>query len=229
VSAGSPARLRFGDCVFDGSTREIFRGEQPAAISPKAFALLELLLDARPAAVSKADIHEKLWPGIHVSEANLPNLIVELRAALGDDARHPQIIRTVSRFGYAFSAEARPDRRRSEAEEGASPFFYRLVWGRREIALDAGENLIGREREAVVWIDDESVSRRHARILIGSDGVTIEDLGSKNGTTVGDRKIEGPTRLTEKDLVKIGPATLRLRILKRTGSTLSSMKERPER
>ena len=221
-------RLRFGDCVFDGSTREVFRGEQPVAISPKAFALLELLLDARPAAVSKADIHDRLWPGVHVAEANLPNLVVELRAALGDDARQPQIIRTVSRFGYAFHAEARADRRRGEsgADRG---FVYRLVWGQREIDLDSGENLIGRDREAVIWIDDESVSRRHARILIGGAGVTIEDLGSKNGTSVGGRKIGKPTRLTEKEIIKIGPATMRLRVLKRTGSTLSSMKERPAR
>ena len=222
-------RLRFGDCVFDGDTREVFRGEQPVAISPKAFALLELLVDSRPGAVSKTDIHDRLWPGVHVSEANLPNLVVELRAALGDDARHPHIIRTVARFGYAFSADARPDRRRGDPDLGTPRFVYRLVWGRREIALDPGENLIGRDREAVVWIDDDSVSRRHARILIGEEGATIEDLASKNGTAVGDRKIDEPTRLTERDVVRIGPATLRLRILKRTGSTLSSMKERPAR
>jgi len=123
---------------------------------------------------------------------------------------------------------ARDDRvRDEEAEPGPPRFVYRLVWGRREVALDPGENLIGRDRDAVVWIDDDSVSRRHARILIGEEGATIEDLGSKNGTAVGDRKIDEPIRLTEKDVVRIGPATLRLRILKRTGSTLSSMKERP--
>ena len=60
-----------------------------------------------PKAVSKADIHSRLWPDIHVSEPNLGNLVVELRAALGDDARRPRIIRTVARFGYAFGA-ARP-------------------------------------------------------------------------------------------------------------------------
>ena len=92
-----------------------------------------------------------------------------------------------------------------KSDPGTPRFVYRLVWGRREIALDPGENLIGREREAVVWIDDDSVSRRHARILVGEDGATIEDLGSKNGTAVGDRKIDGPTRLTEKDVVRIGP------------------------
>src|SRR5262245_20078423 len=171
-------RLNFGRCVFDADTREVFLEGRLRPISPKAFALLELLIERRPGAISKQDIHSRLWPGIHVSEANLANLVVELRAALGDEARKPRIIRTVARFGYAFSAAAAPERpapRRSAEKDGPA---YRLVWGRREIALDPGDNLIGRDRDAVAWIDDESVSRRHARISIGEEGATIEDLGS---------------------------------------------------
>src|SRR5262245_56858841 len=145
-------RFRFGDCVFDADTREVFRGGRSAAVSPKAFALLELLIASRPAAVSKADIHARLWPGIHVSEANLGNLVVELRAALGDDARRPRIIRTVRSYGYAFRASARSERRFAADHLGKSEKVFRLVWGRREITLDEGENLIGRDREAVVWI-----------------------------------------------------------------------------
>ena len=80
-------RLKFGDCVFDSDTREVTRGGDRLAISPKAFALLDLLLESRPTAVAKTDIHARLWPGIHVTEANLANLIVELRSALGDSAR----------------------------------------------------------------------------------------------------------------------------------------------
>jgi DNA-binding winged helix-turn-helix (wHTH) protein len=220
-------RLRFADCVFDAETREVLRGGHPAAISPKAFALLELLIEARPRAVSKSDIHERLWPGIHVSEANLPNLVVELRTALGDDAHNPSIIRTLARFGYAFSARAAPEHR-EEPEEREGP-VYRLLWGRREIALDPGDNLIGRDREAAVWIDDESVSRRHASIRIGGDGAEVEDLGSKNGTYVREKKIRRATPLSDRDVVKIGPVALTLRVLRRTGSTLSSMPKRSSR
>ena len=222
-------RLSFGDCIFDPDTREVFRAGQLRPISPKAFALLELLIECRPKAVSKAEIHSRLWPDTHVSEANLANLVVELRAALGDEARKPHVIRTVARFGYAFIASASPCRGGGEKEPATPDLLYRLVWGRREISLDPGENLIGRDREAVVWIDDESVSRRHARISIGDGSASIEDLGSKNGTYVGGKKIGKPTRLTDRDSVKIGPATLKLRVLKRTGSTRSTMKERPSR
>jgi hypothetical protein len=157
-----------------------------------------------------------------VSEANLANLVVELRAALGDDARTPRIIRTLPRFGYAFRAAARTERRVPENAVGASDRVYRLVWGRREIDLDPGENLIGRDRESIVWIDDESVSRRHARILVGEGGATIEDLGSKNGTYVAGKKIRRAAPLADRDVVKIGPATLAFRVMKRTGSTRST-------
>ncbi len=216
-------RFSFGDCVLDSETREVSRAGQPISISPKAFALLGLLIECRPKAVSKEDIRARLWPGTFVSEANLANLIVKLRSALGDSASNPRIIRTVARFGYAFSA---PERGREEGGAGTGGLLYRLVWGRREIALNAGDNLIGRNPDAVVWIDDESVSRRHARISIGDGGVTIEDLGSKNGTYVRGRKIRGRASLADRDVVKIGPAALTLRVLRRTGSTLSRMNKR---
>ena len=217
-------RLRFGDFVFDSDTREVIRGDEPLAISPKAFALLALLIESRPKAVSKEDLHHRLWPDTHVSDQSLGNLVVELRAVLGENARNPKIIRTVARFGYAFAARATTDRS-GGAEPVASSVYYRLVWGRREISLEPGDNLIGRDPEAVVWIDDESVSRRHARISIDDGGATIQDLGSKNGTAVGDKRIRAPVRLSHRDVVRVGPASLTLRILKRTASTRSTIKE----
>jgi DNA-binding winged helix-turn-helix (wHTH) protein len=216
-------RLNFSDFVFDTDTREVIRGGEPLAISPKAFTLLDLLIECRPRAVSKADIRSRLWPDIHVSDANLGNLVVELRSAIGDDARKPRVIRTVARFGYAFIAPLAPEGSRVGVEPGARSVAYRLVWGQREIALDPGDNLIGRDREAVVWIDDESVSRRHARISIGDKGASIEDLESKNGTYVGGKRIFERTTLADRDTVKIGPAVLKMRVLRHTGSTRSTM------
>lgn len=218
-------RLTFGDCVFDSGTREVFRGGRLAPVSPKAFRLLEVLVERRPNAVSKEELYQLLWPGTFVSDANIPNLVGELRVALGDSARKPRILRTVPRFGYAFGAQALPERTREARELAAGDRVYRLLWGRREIALDAGDNLIGRDRDAVVWIDDESVSRRHARVSIAEGGATIEDLDSKNGTFVGGRKLRGPVPLADRDVVKVGPATMTLRVMKQTGSTRSSMKK----
>jgi DNA-binding winged helix-turn-helix (wHTH) protein len=221
-------RLAVGDWVFDSDTREVIRGGTAVPLSPKAFVLLELLIRHRPKAISKAEIHEHLWPGTHVSPANLANLVTELRAGLGDDARDPKIFRTVQRFGYAFCADAA-----AVPERAAGPrvgtMACRLIWGPREIALDPGENLIGRDRDAVVWIDDESVSRRHARIVLDENGATLEDLGSKNGTFLRGRRIEKPARLSDKDAIKIGPASLVFRLFKRTGSTASTIEKREKR
>jgi len=219
-------RLSFEGCVFDSETRELSRDGRPVALSPKAFALLEVLIRERPKAVSREAIHQALWPSTFVSDGNLANLIAELRLELGDEARNSRIIRTVARFGYAFSAEAADASAGTRSAPGEA---YRLIWGRREIALHSGDNLIGRDQEAVVWIDDGSVSRRHARITVGEDGAMLEDLGSKNGTYLKGRRIRETTTLADKDELKIGPASMVLRVLKQTGSTLSSMKGRGSR
>ena len=215
-------RLAFGDCVFDSGAREVCRGGKLAPVSPKAFRLLEILAERRPNAVSKEELYRLLWPDTFVTDTNLANLVVELRAALGDNARHPGILRTVPRFGYAFAADAAAVSEKPAARS-AAPFACRLVWGPREIALDPGENLIGRDRDSVVWIDDASVSRRHARIAVGADGATVEDLGSKNGTFVHGRRIVKPARLADRDAIKIGPASMIFRLFEKTGSTASTV------
>lgn len=218
-------RLTAQGWVFDSDTREVVRKGRAVPLSPKAFDLLELLIRRRPKAVSKDEIRERLWPGTFVSPANLANLVVELRAAFGDDARAPRIVRTVPRFGYAFVADAAAPAEEKAPSRRSAPFACRLVWGPREIALDPGENLIGRERDSVVWIDDASVSRKHARIAVDDSGATVEDLGSKNGTYLRGRRIVAVSRLADGDAIRVGPASLVYRQLRATGSTASTAAE----
>jgi hypothetical protein len=181
------------------------------------------LIARRPNAVSKEEIHEHLWPGTYVSDASVANLVADLRAALGDDARKPRAIRTVHRFGYAFRADAK------EAEAIRTPtggrVSCRILWDGREIHLRDGENVIGREPEAVVWIDDASVSRRHARIVVGAEGASIEDLGSKNGTRLQGEKIRGVSPLKDRDVIQIGPASMVFRLYRAVGTTETAIDE----
>jgi DNA-binding winged helix-turn-helix (wHTH) protein len=218
-------RLVFGDCVFDSGTREVLRGGHAAALPQKAFSLLELLIARRPNAVSKEEIHEHLWPGTYVSDASVANLVADLRAALGDDARKPRTIRTVHRFGYAFRADVK------EAESRPAPAVSRvscrILWDGREIHLRDGENVIGREPEAVIWIDDSSVSRRHARIMVGSDGAALEDLGSKNGTKLQGERIRNVAPLRDRDVIQIGPASMVVRVYRAVGTTETAIEEGP--
>ena len=72
-----------------------------------------------------------------------------------------------------------------------------------------GERTIGREG-ADIEIDDDQASRRHARIDIRDGVVTVEDLGSTNGTFVNGTKIEALTPLPPGDTLKIGATTFAL-------------------
>lgn len=210
-------RLRFGDCEVDPDTREVFRGGNLVHVSPKAFALLVVLIERRPKAVSKDELHGILWPDTFVSDANLPNLVAELRESLGDEAHEPRVIRTVPRFGYAFLAAttAEPDRATAQG--------FRLIWGDREVALHPGENVIGRDDAATLWIDDALVSRRHARIVIDERGAVLEDLGSKNGTLLRGEKIRSPAKLVDEDLITIGPASMIFRAFKNPAPTATAV------
>ncbi len=76
-------RVVFGECEFDSGQRVLLRHGSAVPLSPKAFQLLELLLDRRPEAVAKTELLERLWPETFVSDASLHNLVAEIRAALG--------------------------------------------------------------------------------------------------------------------------------------------------
>jgi serine/threonine-protein kinase len=99
-------RVHFSGWTFDSAAHELRSGGKVAHLSGKPLRLLEVLIDHRPAAVSKQTLLETIWPASTVDESALPTLVREVRTILGDDARHPAIIRTVHRYGYAFSAEA---------------------------------------------------------------------------------------------------------------------------
>ena len=102
---------------------------------------------------------------------------------------------------------------RSPAPPVESRSAYRLIVGRREVALVPGENLLGREAGAVAWLDSASVSRRHARIVIAGETATLEDLGSRNGTRLRDREVEGPVPLADGDEIELGSVRMTFRVL----------------
>ena len=94
-------RIRFGPFTLDLESRQLTSAGQEIHLEPKAFELLSALVLERPKALSKADLQERLWPGTFVAEANLSNLVAEIRAALSDPARAPKFVRTAHGFGYA--------------------------------------------------------------------------------------------------------------------------------
>jgi DNA-binding winged helix-turn-helix (wHTH) protein len=208
-------RIRFGQCTFDAIRREVRRDDEVVHLSPHAFELLAHLVARRPHAHSKDELLSVLWPRTFVTEASLAGLVAEIRRAIGDDAREPRHLRTVHGFGYAFS-----DGAATAADEEA---VYRLVWGAREVVLADGENLLGRDPQAAVPIDDATVSRHHARIVLMAGGARLEDLGSKNGTWLRGRRIASSEALADGDEIRVGPAVLTFRAFVASGSTQSAL------
>lgn len=208
-------QVRFGSYVLDSDTRELRRGKRPVHVSPKAFDLLLALAENQPRALSKRQLQERLWPDTVVVEASLANLVGEVRAALGETARRPRFVRTVQRFGYAL----RLDPETAPAAPHAPGTVYRLVWSGGRVTLTEGEHVVGRDEDATVRLSSASVSRRHAAIRIGGAGVVLEDLGSKNGTLHKGKRVTAPISLADGDEFQLGAVRMRLRILKRSGST----------
>lgn len=191
--------FRFAAFDLDTSVHRLTRDGQPVDLSPKAYALLEILLQSRPAAVSKQALYDRLWPKTFVEPGNLHNLVSEIRGALDDEER--SIVRTVHGFGYAMRAE----------ESGSGmPASFGVRLGDEVIRLRHGENILGRDPDAAIVIDSPDVSRHHARLLVAADTVTLEDLGSKNGTFVNGERVLHARPVGDGDEITIGRTLLLL-------------------
>jgi DNA-binding winged helix-turn-helix (wHTH) protein len=202
--------VRFGPFSLDAATRQLLRDGREVSLSPKAFQLLLLLVANRERALSKQELHGNLWPSTFVVETNLASLIAEIRRALDDDARKPQFVRTIHRFGYRFVGQV--DEPPMTAVQTTSAAKYWLVWDLRHVPLAEGSNVIGRGSDASVWIDATGVSRHHARILIDDGDATLEDLGSKNGTYVAGERVTNPRRLRDGDQIRLGSVVVTFQI-----------------
>lgn len=180
-------------------------------LQPKVLHLLDLLIARAPNAVSQEELYDALWPDSFVDRKSLHNLVYELRTALGDADR--DVIRTSYGFGFSFGAPV--------VDAGSNPpaAGWQILVGDVEYDLREGENVVGRERDAAVRIDATSMSRRHARLIVTAAGVALEDLGSKNGTFVGERRVHYIERLEDGATIVFGTIAATLRAIRPSRST----------
>lgn len=204
-------RARFGSFSIDTDSRRLDRDGHELHLTPKAFDLLVLLIEASPKVVSKRDLHGRLWPDSFVADATLVGLVKEVRRVLEQRGAAP--IRTYHRVGYAF-AEAIETGRAEKADNTCW-----LVRGRERLALTAGENLIGRDPASAIWLDVSGVSRRHARLIVSGTSVTLEDLGSKNGTMRGTERLAKAVALRDGDRLQVAGVSLVFRAVDPKEST----------
>lgn len=195
--------------VVDVGARVVRRQGIDIHLPPKAFDLLLILVRHKPNAVPHEQLHAALWPGVHVSETSLAALVTQLRKAVNDTSDDGRVIRTLHRVGYAFIGDA--------VVVGDTPAVpaavCRLIWRRESFEVPAGESLIGRDRACAIRIDAESISRHHARLHVTGSEVSIEDLGSKNGTWVEGERIRGPVTLTHGASFRLGTEIVRVELI----------------
>jgi DNA-binding winged helix-turn-helix (wHTH) protein len=205
-------KSRFGEFVLDPAARQIRRRGEDVHLSRKAFDVLCTLVTRRPNVVVKEDLLKEIWPDTFVTDANLNVVIGEIRRAIGDDAHAPRFVRTAHGVGYAFCGEV-VDLDGSAPRASAEAARAWLVGGHRTFSLSDGDNVIGRDPQCAVWLDDSGVSRRHARLRVSGEdkNVTLQDLQSTNGTFVGRRRVNGEVALTDGDVIKVGTVELEFR------------------
>ena len=209
--------IRFGPFTLDLDTRQLTGEDGVIHLAPKAFELLTILVSERPKVVSKGTLQDRLWPGTFVAEANLSNLVAEIREALNDRSRAPAFIRTAHGFGYAFCGDATTvPRAIATAEE--RPVCW-LEWDRRRFPLSTGEHVIGRDPDVDIRLDASTVSRRHARLMVTAEGTVLEDFGSKNGTFRGSERVGAPIHLADGDAIYIGSLLVTFHVRARLMST----------
>lgn len=80
------------------------------------------------------------------------------------------------------------------------------------VPLGTSSVLIGRGSTCTVVVDDDYLSAKHCRIFPEGDGWQVEDLGSTNGTFLGNQKVTDPVPIAPGERVRIGATTIELRV-----------------
>jgi len=120
---------------LDPVNEQLWRGERRVALKPKTFAVLRYLLERPQRLVTKDDLLDALWAGVHVGEAVLKTHLREIRRALGDQARAPRFIETVHRRGYRFIAAVHEPPSRAQETPPRPPRSFRSTFVGRHMEL----------------------------------------------------------------------------------------------
>ena len=199
MSGQTAAVYVFGPFRLDLQASELWRGDERLAIRRKVFDLLVFLIQNRARVLTKEKIFEHVWTDVVVAETSLTRTMADLRELLQDDADQPRYIETVPKRGYKFFATVEEVRTAATSETA-----FTLLHGRKKYPLHEGDQLIGRGEEVEIPLFTALTSRHHARVRVIGDEVTIEDLGSMNGTLVNGRRVNGTVGLKAGDEIEIG-------------------------
>src|SRR5262245_45423693 len=162
---GSEKRIVFDPFSLDLANECLWRGSQAIKLRPKAFAVLDYLLEHPGQLVTKEELLNAVWPGTFVGEAVLKVAIRQIREALGDDSVSPRFIETAHRRGYRFIGQIAgtaptsvSDRQKASAPSAHPADLNRGVVGRdRALSRMQGwlEKMLGGERQ-ILFVTGEA-------------------------------------------------------------------------
>ncbi len=112
-------RWRFADAVFDEAAWSLSVGGRPVELEGKPLQVLHELLLSAGEAVTKAELLDAVWPGVHVVEASLTTAVSKLRGALGEGGA--DIVQTLPRVGYRLAVPV-------EVEQLSTPLAPRFAF-----------------------------------------------------------------------------------------------------
>jgi DNA-binding response OmpR family regulator len=104
-AAGGDYELRIGSLRIDRRSREAWRDDRPLSVGPTAFALLLLLAEACPRALTRSEIIARLWDGDPPESDPLRTHLYQLRQALDRPPARP-MLRTVHGVGFRLESDA---------------------------------------------------------------------------------------------------------------------------
>lgn len=119
----------FGTFSLDPDRHELSRAGEALHVEPQVFALLAHLLRHRDRMVGKEELAAAVWPGGQVSDASIASRVRAARAALDDDGKRQEVIRTLHGVGFRFVAPV------TEVAKGTGPLPVPPRSGRPSIAV----------------------------------------------------------------------------------------------
>jgi DNA-binding winged helix-turn-helix (wHTH) protein len=146
---------RFGEFTLDVARGCVFKAEEQIRLRPKLYEALKYMVEHPGRLIGKQELMQAVWPDSFVTDDSLVQCILELRRALGD--RSQQLLKTVPRRGYLFSAEVIQRPTKSDHPVVSDPFDLssgrelpqtKSSRKRRNLPVPR-TSLIGREQQAM--------------------------------------------------------------------------------
>jgi DNA-binding winged helix-turn-helix (wHTH) protein/TolB-like protein/Tfp pilus assembly protein PilF len=122
-------QARIGEWSVAPDLDALRRGDETVRLEPKAMELLVVLASRPGQVVSREELLSAVWPGVVVGDEALSQAVTKLRKALGDDARAPTYIETISKRGYRLIARVEPMQGRPAMETPVAGRHRFHPWG----------------------------------------------------------------------------------------------------